>query len=77
MVLRQSGLPVLGGLLLGFALTFGLSRLIASLLYGSAAIHPTILATVALALVVSSALAILRPTLAALRVDPMEALRAD
>jgi putative ABC transport system permease protein len=77
MVLRQSGLPVLGGLLLGFALTFGLSRLIASLLYGSAAIHLTILAVVALALVLASALAILRPALAALRVDPMEALRAE
>jgi len=77
LVLRQSGFPVLGGLCVGLFLTFGLSRLIASVLYGSEAIHPMILAAGAVALVITSVLAILRPTLAALRVDPMVALRAE
>jgi len=77
LVLWQSGLPVLGGLFLGLALTFGLNRLIASLLYGSGAVNLNVLATVALALLAASALAILRPALAALRVDPMVSLRSE
>jgi predicted lysophospholipase L1 biosynthesis ABC-type transport system permease subunit len=77
LVLWQSGLPVLGGLFLGLSLTFGLKRLIASLLYGSGAVSPKILAAVALALLIASALAILRPALAALRVDPMVSLRSE
>jgi putative ABC transport system permease protein len=77
LVLRQAGLPVLGGLTLGLILTFGLRRIIASLLYDSAAIHPVILVAVVAALLLASALAIVRPAIAALRVDPVVALRCE
>jgi len=77
LVLRQAGLPVLAGLFLGVVLTFGLSRVIASLLYDSAKIQPVVLFTVVGVLLLVSALAIVRPAIAALRVDPAVALRSE
>lgn len=77
LILRQAGLSVLGGLFLGLIFTFGLSRVIASLLYDSAAIDPIIFVTVAIALLLASALAIVRPAIAASRVDPAVVLRSE
>jgi putative ABC transport system permease protein len=77
LVLRQAGFPVVGGLFLGLILTFVVRRLIASLLYGSVALHPVLLAFVATVLLIASAVAILRPAIAAVRVDPAVALRAE
>jgi putative ABC transport system permease protein len=77
LIIRQAGLPVLGGLFLGLIVTFGLSRVIASLLYDSAAIQPIIFVVDAGALLLASALAIVRPAIAASRVDPAVVLRSE
>jgi len=77
LVLRQAGLPVLAGLFLGLVSTFGLSRVIASLLYDSTAIQPVVFLSVIGALLLASAMAIIRPAVAALRVDPAVALRSE
>jgi putative ABC transport system permease protein len=77
LILRQAGLPVLGGLLLGLILTFGLSRVIASLLYESASIQTIVLIADVGALLLASALAIARPAIAASRVDPGVVLRSE
>jgi putative ABC transport system permease protein len=77
LVFRQAGIPVLGGLLLGLALTFGLRRFIASLLYGSGALPPIFLVAVAAVLLIASALAIVRPAIVAARIDPALTLRSE
>jgi ABC-type antimicrobial peptide transport system permease subunit len=77
LVLRQAGFPVVGGLSLGLILTLALKRLISSLLYGAGALDPVLLAVVAAVLLITSALAIFRPAIAAVRVDPAVALRAE
>jgi ABC-type antimicrobial peptide transport system permease subunit len=61
---------------LGLALTFGLSRVIASLLYDSA-IQPVIFVGDVGALLLASALAIVRPAITASRVDPAVVLRSE
>jgi predicted permease len=76
LILQLAGLPVLGGLFLGLALTFGLSRVIASLLYDSA-IQPVIFVADVGALLLASALAIVRPAITASRVDPAVVLRSE
>jgi predicted permease len=77
LILQQAGLPVLGGLVLGLLLTFGMSRVIASLLYESAAIQPLVFVAAIGSLLLASALAIVRPAIAASRVDPAVALRSE
>jgi predicted permease len=77
LILRQAGLPVLAGLFLGLALTFGLNRVIATLLYDSAAIQPITFVADVGALLLASALAIVRPAIAASRVDPAVVLRSE
>lgn len=77
LVLKQAGFPILGGLSLGLVLTLGLSRFIASLLYGAEVLHPAFLAAVAAVLLIASGIAIIRPAVAAVRVDPAAALRSE
>jgi ABC-type antimicrobial peptide transport system permease subunit len=77
LIFRQAGLPVLGGLFLGLILTFGLSRVIASLLYDSASIQPIVFVADVGALLLASALAIARPAIAASKVDPAVVLRSE
>jgi hypothetical protein len=58
-------------------LTFGLNRVIATLLYDSAAIQPITFVADVGALLLASALAIVRPAIAASRVDPAVVLRSE
>lgn len=77
LILRQAIFPVLGGLCGGMVLTFALRRLISSLLYGSGSLDVAGLAGAAFTLVAAATLAIVRPAMRAVRVDPVEALRQN
>ena len=68
---------VLGGVLLGVALTLAAGRLVAAMLYGVRASDPLTLATVGAALLLAAAIAAMVPAWRAARVDPVQALRAD
>jgi len=77
MVLRETSMLVLAGILVGGGLTYGASRWIASQLFGIAPQDPLIL-TVAAALLLGVALgAVYLPARKASRVPPMEALRQE
>jgi ABC-type antimicrobial peptide transport system permease subunit len=65
------------GLLLGVAGTVGLTRLLASLLFGVGERDPITLATVAFVLSLVALSACILPALRATRVSPVEALRAE
>jgi predicted permease len=75
--LRQ-GLVLTGiGVALGLLASFGLSRVLASLLYGVSATDPVTFSATAALLVGVSLLATWLPARRASRVDPVEALRGD
>ncbi len=77
MMVLGSGLRlVVVGVVLGLAAAAGATRLIATLLFQTEALDPTIYALVALTFVVVGTLACLIPSLRAARVDPLTALRA-
>ncbi|MFY9527677.1 MAG: ABC transporter permease [Candidatus Acidiferrales bacterium] len=65
------------GLAIGLPIAFGLSRVMASQLFGIVALNPSILAGIVLVLIVVAALAGLVPAWRASRVDPMIALRME
>lgn len=72
------GLALTGlGLLLGFAGAFGLTRLMASLLFGVSERDPLTMAAVALTLALVALAACLIPARRATRVDPLVALRYE
>ena len=75
LVLRQGSIPVAAGLAVGIASAFGLTRLLASLLYEVSPTHPLIFAAVATGLALVALLAMMVPARRATRVDPVEALR--
>jgi len=77
MVLRQGAGVVLAGVLLGLAASFGLSRLMASILFGVSTNDPLSFATAPVILVGVALLATWLPARRASRVDPVEALRAE
>jgi putative ABC transport system permease protein len=77
MVMRQ-GLALVGlGVVIGVVGAFGLTRLIASQLYGVRPTDPTTFVLVALTLTGVAALATLVPAMRATRVDPVVALRDE
>ena len=72
------GLPlILTGILVGLAVSFGLTRLIATLLYGVTPTDAITFATVTAALVSIALFACWLPALRASRIDPLEALRHE
>ncbi|HEX5439109.1 MAG TPA: ABC transporter permease [Gemmatimonadaceae bacterium] len=77
MVLGQGLWLTLGGILLGLAAAFGLTRLITSLLFGVGAIDPLTFAGVAVILAAVAVLASWLPARRAARVDPVIAMRAE
>ena len=77
MVLGQGMGIAIVGILLGIGGAYGLSRLIASLLYGVAPSDPLTFGTVAFVIAAVASAACLIPARRAMRVDPLEAIRAD
>lgn len=77
MVLRQAGTLAAAGVGVGLAAAFGLTRLMASLLYGVSPVDPLTFVGVAVALTLIALLASWIPARRAAGVDPTEALRAE
>ena len=77
LVLGGSALLVGIGITVGLLLGVGLSQLLSSLLFGIEAHDPWTYAAVALLLALAAGLAALVPTVKALRVDPIRALRYE
>jgi putative ABC transport system permease protein len=77
MVLRQSGLLVLLGVLIGVPAALGVTRLLGTMLYGVGSADFFIYTTVVVLLVVAALLASIIPAFRATRVDPMVALRYE
>ncbi len=77
LVVIEGGIPVIAGLCGGVALTFVLSRYIASLLFGIAPLDLFTIAGAPLALVAVSFLAIIKPAINAAKLDPVTALREE
>jgi hypothetical protein len=77
LVMRQAGIMLLVGLVLGTALALASARLIQSFLYGVTANDGWTLACAATVLLVSGLSAAYLPARAAASVDPMKALRTE
>jgi ABC-type antimicrobial peptide transport system permease subunit len=77
LVLGQSGKLAAAGIGLGLLASFGLTRLMATMLFGVNATDPVTLVAVPLVLIGVSLLASYIPARRAMRVDPMVALRHE
>ena len=77
MVIRQGMVVALTGIVAGIAAAFGLTRLMAALLYDVKPTDPLTFAAVVIALSATSLLASWVPALKAARVDPLHALRYE
>jgi putative ABC transport system permease protein len=77
MVVWQGMRLALAGIVLGVAAAFGLTRLIASSLYGVKSWDPAVFITVPVLLTAVALLATWVPAMRASRLDPMKALRID
>ena len=77
MVLGQGGKIALAGIVIGLAASFGLTRLMSSLLFSVSASDPLTFAAVAILLVFVAMLACYLPARRAMNVDPMVALRYE
>jgi predicted lysophospholipase L1 biosynthesis ABC-type transport system permease subunit len=77
MVVFQGLRPALAGVVCGLAAAFGLTRSIASFLFGVRAWDPLVFSVVPLILAAVALAAVWLPALRASRVDPIEALRCE
>ena len=77
MVIKQGVTIALVGVAVGLAGAFGLTRLMATLLYGVAPTDPATFATVAVLLMVVAVAACFFPARRAARVQPVEALHYE
>ena len=77
LVMRESMVLVAAGVIAGAAIALGLSRFVATLLFGLAASDTLTIAAAITVMIVVSALAGFLPARRAARVDPMVALRYD
>jgi predicted permease len=77
LMLRDGLRPALWGLAVGLGASVGVTRLIASLLFGTKPLDPAIFALVSMTLLLVAALACALPAWRASRLDPMQALRAE
>lgn len=77
LVLGQAFPQVAGGVILGLAGSFALSRLLSAWLFEVAPTDPATFAAVTAVLVAVALAAVWLPSRRAARVDPMVALRAD
>lgn len=77
MVLGEGMRTILIGVVCGLAVAAAAGRLIRSMLYGTEAHDPTVLAAVAAIIVLAAVLASLGPAFRATRVDPIDSLRAE
>jgi len=77
MVVLQGMRLAIIGVLIGVASAFGLTKLIASLLYGVQARDPVVFASVSMLLSAASFFAVWVPAQRATRVDPVDALRCE
>ena len=77
LVIREGLIVTVVGIVIGIGAAFGLTRLIASQLYGVTAMDPLTIVTVALLLTGIALLACVIPGRHAARVDPVSALRTE
>jgi putative ABC transport system permease protein len=77
LIARKGGVPVAGGMFVGFALSFGLTRYLVSLVYEITPTDPATLGAVAVVMLIVSVLAMIVPLRRALHLDPMVALRSE
>jgi putative ABC transport system permease protein len=77
MVLAQGGRIAAAGVAIGLAASFGLTRLLANLLYSVSSADPLTFAAVSVALILVAMMACYIPARRTLRVDPMIALRYE
>ena len=76
-VLRDGLSPAVFGLVLGLVASLGLTRLIASELFGTQPLDPMVLGLVSAVLLAVAVAACLLPAWRASRLDPMQALRME
>jgi ABC-type antimicrobial peptide transport system permease subunit len=77
MVVRQGMTVALAGVVIGMAAAFGLTRLIASFLFGVAARDPLVFVAVPLLLAAVAWIGVWLPARRAAQVDPVIALRTE
>jgi ABC-type antimicrobial peptide transport system permease subunit len=77
LVVRQASVLVLSGVALGAAASWGLTRLMSSMLFGVTPTDPVTYAAVVFGLSIVALLACQLPAMRATKVDPLVALRAE
>jgi ABC-type antimicrobial peptide transport system permease subunit len=77
LVMRQAGILVVSGIVIGLALAWSSDKLVRTYIFGVSPHDGWTLAAVAITLIVAGAAAAYLPALRAAGVDPVEALRAE